>query len=262
MWGIAFIHGIAEDTQGQPDETLNAVLATHEILELDKLFDRLFALVQDETLLLARAELDSARKAKIQDFLVDVSQKMAVQGMILDILDRWGRLDLVINNAAVRAKVPLLDMDEWDWRRVLDVNLTGAFILTQIAGRVMRAQGGGVILNITEAMQALPGDIPFAAYQASKAGLTELTLQAARELKVHKVRVNAIAPGLLATESTQELYPRGIAVADGVALDVQLLPGLVGVTDLALFLGSSAAEHTTGQIWRLEMQASDNPINE
>jgi 3-oxoacyl-[acyl-carrier protein] reductase len=206
----------------------------------------------DETMRLARAELVPTQYAKIQDFLVDVSQKMAVQGMIIDILDRWGRLDIVINNAAVRAKVPLLDMDEWDWRRVLDVNLTGAFIVTQVAGRVMREQGGGVILNITEALQDLPGSIPVAAYQASKAGLAELTRQSARELKEHSVRVNAIAPGLLATESTTELYPKGIVMGESNTTTVEELPGPVRVSDLALFLGSPAAGDITGQIWSLE----------
>jgi 3-oxoacyl-[acyl-carrier protein] reductase len=198
----------------------------------------------DETITLARQATGRGRDAQIQDYLVDISQKMAVQSLILQIIDRWGRLDVVVNNAAVRPQATILDMDEWDWRRTLEVNLTGAFFVTQIAGRVMREQGNGVILNIGDAGGLVQAKLPLAAYSVSKAGLSELTRQAAQELACFGVRVNALAPGLLESESTR----------DGISADLltKYQPGKLplpeDVADLALFLCSPTAAAVSGQV--------------
>lgn len=202
----------------------------------------------DTTLAEIHSSLPADQQEKAQAFLADVSQKMAVQGMILDILDRWERLDVVVNNAAVRPQAPLLDMDEWDWRRTIEVNLHGAFFITQVAGRVMRSQAGGAILNIVEARQQYPFDPPLGAYQASKAAVLELTRQAARELAPYGVRVNALAVGLLAGEAYQELYPQPERQAAIVADD--LLGSAQAAAELALELCSPTAGELTGQVWQ------------
>lgn len=123
-------------------------------------------------------------------YIDDVAKKVAAQNMINQVEDDFGRLDILINHAAVEPHVPFLDMDEWDWHRVLDVNLTGAFLMTQSAGRVMRAQGDGVIINlISEATRDLNSE---AAFIASMDGLDGFTAQAARELHPHGVRLYAV----------------------------------------------------------------------
>ena len=201
----------------------------------------------DETLRGVRSALPAEREADVQEFLGDVSRKMAVQGMFNQILDRWGRVDVVVNNAAVRPKMALLDMDEWDWRRALDVNLTGAFFVTQIAGRVMRAQGGGVIVNIGDAVDPEPDFPPMAAYLAGKAGLEALTRQAAIELRSFGVRVNAVAPGLLEGQALQEMMTdasrRQALANDGRVISPDTVAGLV------LYLCSHPAADITGQVW-------------
>ncbi len=125
----------------------------------------------------------------------DVAKKIAVQTMINEIIDRWGRIDILVNSANVEPTYPLLEIDEWDWHRTLDVNLTGPFLAMQSVGRVMRAQGGGVIVNIAPVAgrEDLPGR---AAYVASKVGLAGLTRQAARELAVDNIRVHAVCTGM------------------------------------------------------------------
>ena len=80
---------------------------------------------------------------RAQAYIEDVAKKLGAQNIIKQVEDDFGRIDILINHAAVEPHVPLLDMDEWDWHRVLDVNLTGAFLMTQSAGRVMRNQGSG-----------------------------------------------------------------------------------------------------------------------
>src|SRR6185369_16516379 len=104
--------------------------------------------------------------------------KVGAQLIINQVEDDFGRIDILINHAAVEPRIPLLDMDEWDWHRVLDVNLTGAFLMSQSVGRVMRANGGGIIVNL---LSESSHDHE-SAFVASMNGLRGFTSQAAREL--------------------------------------------------------------------------------
>ncbi len=118
--------------------------------------------------------------------LADVSKKFAVQAMFNEIEDALGRPNILVNNARVCPKKELLAMDEWDWRRTLDVNLTGLFVMMQVAGRLMRAQGGGMIVNV---IQPPPEEDRRAAYLAAAGGIRELTRAAAQELGPLGIRV-------------------------------------------------------------------------
>src|ERR1700690_4668801 len=120
---------------------------------------------------------------KIKAYIEDVAKKVGVQTIIKQVEDDFGQIDILINHAAVEPASPLLDMDEWDWHRVLDVNLTGAFLAMQSAGRVMRGQGSGGIINIITAGESQTGQAGSkAAYLASMVGLLGLTRSAAAEL--------------------------------------------------------------------------------
>src|SRR5215210_6358650 len=81
-------------------------------------------------------------------YIEDIAKKVGAQHLIKQVEDDFGHIDILVNHAAVEPHVALLDMDEWDWHRVLDVNLTGAFLMIQSVGRMMREQGRGVILNL------------------------------------------------------------------------------------------------------------------
>ena len=123
-------------------------------------------------------------------YVEDVAKKVGVQNLINQVEDDFGRIDILVNHAAVEPNVPLLSMDEWDWHRVLDVNLTGAFLMTQSAGRVMREKGAGVIINLISANQDPARNE--AAFVASMSGLESFTQQAVRELSPHGIRVYAL----------------------------------------------------------------------
>lgn len=202
----------------------------------------------DETLGLIRS---SGGRAK--EYLGDVSQKMAIQGIIVQVVDDWGRLDVLINNAAVQPRAALLEMDEWDWRRVLDVNLTGSFFATQIAGRVMRTLGGGVIVNIGDAVPYFKERLHRAAYATSKAALLELTRQAARELAPFNIRVNAICPGLIESEAFNEEFH---SEKMQERLSSSVVNGGLGtpqdVANLTLFVCSDLAAYINGQVLSLD----------
>lgn len=131
-----------------------------------------------------------AQGGRARAYIEDVAKKVGAQSILKQVEDDFGRLDVLIHHAAVEPKIPLLDMDEWDWHRTLDVNLTGAFLMTQSAGRVMRARGSGVIIHLV----ARPGQdgAPEAAYAASMAGLEAFSRQAACELGPYGIRVHAL----------------------------------------------------------------------
>jgi len=183
-----------------------------------------------------------------KDYIFDIAAKMPVQAMVEQVLDDWGRIDILVNNAGVEPHASLLEMDEWDWRRTLDVNLTGPFFTIQSVGRVMRQQGGGAIVNIASIAGRAHGLKDRAAYVASKMGLIGLTREAARELAAYNIRVNAICPGVIETEMTASLRQNEAMVSKWLE-DIPLgrLGGVDDVVGLALFLCSDAAAYLTGQ---------------
>ena len=129
-----------------------------------------------------------AKGTKAKAYIEDVAKKLGAQYIIKQVEDDFGRLDILINHASVEPHVPILDIDEWDWHRVLDVNLTGAFLMTQSAGRVMREQGSGVIINLISVAMAEHE----ATFIASMNGLKGFTRQAARELSPFGIQVHAV----------------------------------------------------------------------
>jgi len=132
---------------------------------------------------------DKGGRAKT--YVEDVAKKLGAQFIINQVQDDFGRLDILINHAAVEPHVPLLDMDEWDWHRVLDVNLTGAFLMTQSMGRVMREKGKGVIVNLVSESDRDESNGKEAAFAASMSALKGFTDQAARELSPYGIHVFA-----------------------------------------------------------------------
>jgi len=138
-----------------------------------------------------------AQGGNARAYIDDVAKKVGGQALVKQVEDDFGRIDILVNHAAVEPRSALLDMDEWDWHRTLDVNLTGAFLMTQSVGRVMREQGGGVIVNLlapdSGGTEAGRDESPLrAAFLASMAGLEAFSQQAARELAPYGIRVHAV----------------------------------------------------------------------
>jgi NAD(P)-dependent dehydrogenase (short-subunit alcohol dehydrogenase family) len=131
------------------------------------------------------------RGGQARAYIEDVAKKVAVQALVNTIEDELGGIDILVNHASVDPRFALLDMDEWDWHRTLDVNLTGAFLMTQSVGRVMREKGKGVIFNIVES-STFTSDKEVA-YHASMAALAALSDLAARELSPYNIRVFSIS---------------------------------------------------------------------
>ncbi|MDO9301842.1 MAG: SDR family NAD(P)-dependent oxidoreductase [Anaerolineales bacterium] len=131
-----------------------------------------------------------ARGGKAKAYIEDVAKKVGAQYLVNSVEEDFGGIDILVNHAAVEPHTSLLDMDEWDWHRTLDVNLTGTFLMMQSTARVMRGKGKGEILNIVA--ESGRGVEKGAAYLSSMAGLAALSRQADRELSPHGIRVYAV----------------------------------------------------------------------
>ncbi len=127
-----------------------------------------------------------ARGGRAKAYIEDVAKRVGVQVLVDSVEEDFGGIDILVNHAAVEPHTSLLEMDEWDWHRTLDVNLTGAFLMMQSVARVMKEKGNGEILNIVT--ESGPG----AAYRSSMAGLRALSQSADAELSPLGIRVRII----------------------------------------------------------------------
>lgn len=178
----------------------------------------------------------------------DVSSPADVKRLVAETVSRFGRIDILVNNAGIYPQAPFLDMPADLFRRVVDVNLTGAFLVTQAVVRRMIEQGdGGRVVNVTSIDALHPSMTGLAHYDASKHGLWGFTKNIALELAPHGITVNAVAPGGIVTP--------GIG-ADDIpqealrAFEAAIPMGRMGVPDdiarTALFLASDLASYMTG----------------
>ncbi len=153
-------------------------------------------------------ELVQSSGGSIKAYTEDIAKKVGVQAVVKQVEDDFGRIDILVNHAAVEPHSTLLEMDEWDWHRVLDVNLTGAFLTMQSVGRMMKASGSGRMINIIHvggfARPASP------AFVASMYGLLALTRAAADELGQFGVHVHAAGRGLPYDEEADFSIPRDL----------------------------------------------------
>ena len=179
----------------------------------------------------------------------DVSRSEDVDGVLAAALERWKRIDVLVNNAGIDDETPFLDMSEEDWRAVIATNLTGVFLMSQRVARAMRDSKGGVILhNIS--IDALGGDGPFASYNASKAALLGLNRTMALELAQYGIRVNGVSPGFTHTDMTERAVgPKLMAYLNG-SFERVPMRRLVKPAEIAAafaFLASDDASAITGQ---------------
>lgn len=196
----------------------------------------------------AAAEAIAAEGGLARFVPTDVGDVTSVGAMVDATLEWAGRLDVLVNNAAIIRAADFLTMDPADFEAVLRVNLTGAMLCSQAAGRVMAARGGGAIVNMSSVngITAIPNQTP---YNVSKGGLNQLTRVTALALAPHGIRVNAVAPGSIRTEMLETVMQDEAARRTILSRTPM---GRVGepeeVAKVVLFLASDDASYMTGQI--------------
>jgi 3-oxoacyl-[acyl-carrier protein] reductase len=178
--------------------------------------------------------------------VLDVTDSAGAERFVQATTDALGGLTVLINNAGITKDGLLLRMAEADWDRVLDINLKGAFVCTKAAAKVMMKARYGKIINIASVV-GIMGNAGQANYAASKAGMIGLTKSVARELGGRGVRVNAVAPGFIATEMTHQLAPE-VRDAYLKAIPLNYLGEPADVAHVCAFLASPDGDYITGQV--------------
>lgn len=190
-------------------------------------------------------------KAENPDYPVDglwpqLSDAAEVREAFDTVRERYGRLDILVNNAGIAAMDSLYAYKPEDFARIMDLNVTAVFICSQAAARIMKEQGGGVILN-TSSMVSLYGQASGVGYPASKFAVNGLTKSLARELGRDGIRVNAVAPGVINTDMMAGVPEAMLApIVAGIPI------GRIGepeeIADAFLFLASDMASYVTGAV--------------
>ncbi len=198
-----------------------------------------------QTVICSRSGLNTDDNQLIFPIKTDVSCRNQVDQLVKTVIDKWGRIDIVINNAGITKDNLIMRMTDAEWDQVININLTGTFYLCRAVIRQMLKQRYGRIVNISSVIGVTgnPGQINYA---ASKAGVIGLTKTLAKEVASRQILVNAVAPGYIDTDMTAQLseIQRQQVVS-------QIPLGKTGkaqdVAELVYFLASDANQYITGQ---------------
>ncbi len=201
-----------------------------------------------------RATADQVRNLGMEalDAFADVRRYHAVEAMVQDVIERLGRLDIVVNNAGVISTALIEEVNPEEWERVMDINLKGVFHTCKAALKVMLPQGSGKIVNLASISAHRRGGVANTIYATSKAGVIALTRGLAKEVASRGINVNAISPAVIETDMTRDLLKK--SAPDEIA---RMIPrGRLGrpedVVELVLFLVSDRADFITGEVVALD----------
>lgn len=183
-------------------------------------------------------------------FPCDVCDAAGVNGLVEQLVEKWEKIDVLVNNAGVTRDTLLARMGEEEWDAVLDTNLKGAFLFTKALTMPMMQQRYGRIINISS-VSGLAGNPGQANYSASKAGLIGFTRTVARELGKRKITCNAVAPGFIESEMTAVLGP-ALLTEVKKRVPAQRIGRPDEVANAVLYLASEAAAYVTGHVLVLD----------
>ena len=193
--------------------------------------------------------LDAAAKEVgdlAQSFAVDVTREEEVDRIIAQVAEAFGRIDILVNGAGVTTWAPIVELDESEWDRVVDINLKSAFLCSRAVAPHMIAQRSGKIVNIASGLGHSPS-VEVGHYAAAKAGVIALSKTLALELAPHKINVNSVAPGIIDTPFVAPRRTREELLAIGERIPLGRVGQPDDVARVVVFLVSSASEYMTGQ---------------
>ena len=180
----------------------------------------------------------------------DVSNAEEVENVVKQAIEKFGKIDVLVNNAGITKDNLLMRMSEEEFDKVLEINLKGTFIVTKAVTKYMMKKRQGAIINLSSVV-GVAGNAGQCNYSASKAGIIGFTKSVAKELASRNIRANAVAPGFIATDMTQVLPD---AVKENIHNQIPLkrMGTAKEVAELIYFLGSDASSYITGQVINID----------
>ena len=189
-------------------------------------------------------------KDRVDFYNVDVTSDQSVENAIEEIIKKIGRIDILVNNAGITSDNLVIRMDINEWKKVIDINLTGTFLCSKYVSRYMLKQKSGRIINMSSVI-GIKGNAGQSNYSASKAGVIGLTKSMAREFASRNINVNAIAPGYIETEMTKKIDEK-----QKEKIITMIPSGKLGtvedVAKTAVFLASDDSSYITGAVINLD----------
>jgi 3-oxoacyl-[acyl-carrier protein] reductase/7-alpha-hydroxysteroid dehydrogenase len=176
----------------------------------------------------------------------DLTDAQAVEAVINEVAAKYGKLDILVNNAGISQSTKLYDYQPGEFKKAMDVNVMAIFHAIQPAAKIMKAQGGGVILN-TSSMVSISGQPSGVGYPTSKFAVNGMTLSLARELGPDHIRVNAVAPGVTRTDMVAAL-PADMLARVSAPIPLRRIGEPEEVANAFLFLASDMASYITGEV--------------
>lgn len=199
---------------------------------------------ESEELVATKKEFE-AKGAEVLLVKADVTKKEEIENLVKVAMDKFGRIDVLVNNAGITNDMLMLKMKEEDFDKVIDVNLKGTFIVTKAVISIMMKQRRGSIVNLSSVV-GVAGNAGQCNYSASKAGILGFTKSLAKELAARNIRVNAVAPGFIDTRMTECLSDK---VKDTIFSQIPLkrMGTAREVANTVYFLGTDESSYITGQ---------------
>lgn len=197
-------------------------------------------------------EIIKEKGGTVYSIAADLTDRAAVKQLAEQVWEKHGRIDILVNNGGTIARFPATDYPLEEWDRVIEVNLTATFYLSQLIGKRMIEQGGGKIINIAS-MLSYSGGITVPAYTASKHGVVGVTKALANEWAQYNVQVNAIAPGYFRTDNTQKLQddPQRSKVIQN-RIPANRWGDAADLGGAAVFLASPASDYINGTVLNVD----------
>ncbi|MCD8915968.1 glucose 1-dehydrogenase [Staphylococcus simulans] len=211
--------------------------------------------IQEDVASATATTIRETEGVKATSLKVDVTNPDDVQKMVDDVVDEFGKIDILINNAGMTINAKAEEMTYEQWNKVINLNLNGVFLVAQAVGRQMIEQGYGNIIN-TSSMSGIIANKPQeqCSYNASKAGVIMLTKSLAMEWSKYNIKVNTIAPGYMKTELTKPFFEQGGAMIDDwMGFTPMGRPGLPEeLGGIVVYLASDASSFAQGSVFTID----------